>query len=50
MTLFDFIVELKYLPNDDKIAHKISEKFPFRMDKSSKYVNGILAGKGFRER
>ena len=44
----DFIVELKYLPEQDKLAHKISQKFPFRMDKSSKYVNGILAGKGFR--
>ena len=44
----DFIVELKYLPNEDKLAHKISGKFPFRMDKSSKYVNGIIAGKGFR--
>jgi len=44
----DFIVELKYLPEQDKLAHKISGKFPFRMDKSSKYVNGIIAGKGFR--
>jgi len=46
----DFIVELKYLPNEDKLAHKISGKFPFRMDKSSKYVNGIIAGKGFRDK
>jgi VTC domain. len=44
----NLILELKYLPNEDKLAHKISEKFPFRMDKSSKYVNGILARKGFR--
>jgi len=44
----DFIVELKYLPEQDKLAHTISQKFPFRMDKSSKYVNGIIAGKGFR--
>lgn len=46
----DFIVELKYLPTEDKIANKISEKFPFRMDKSSKYVNGIIAGMGNRVR
>ena len=44
----DFIIELKYLPSEDKLAHKISGKFPFRMDKSSKYVNGIIAGMGFR--
>lgn len=49
-TPHDFIVELKYLPAEDKLAHKISEKFPFRMDKSSKYVNGIIAGMGFRDK
>ncbi len=47
-TPYDFIVELKYLPPEDKLAHKISAKFPFRMDKSSKYVNGIIAEMGFR--
>ena len=46
----DFIVELKYLPAEDKIANQISKKFPFRMDKSSKYVNGIIAGMGNRAR
>ncbi len=49
-TPHDFIVELKYLPSADKLAHKISEKFPFRIDKSSKYVNGIIAGMGFRDK
>jgi len=49
-TPHDFIVELKYLPSEDRLAHKISEKFPFRMDKSSKYVNGIIAGMGFRDK
>lgn len=44
----DFIVELKYLPAEDKTASKITKKFPFRMDKSSKYVNGIIAGMGNR--
>jgi len=47
-TANDFIVELKYLPAEDNLAQKISQNFPFRMDKSSKYVNGIIAGKGFR--
>jgi len=39
----DFIIELKYTPDVDEAAKSITTKFPFRMDKSSKYVNGILA-------
>lgn len=44
----DYIVELKYKPERDEAAKRIATKFPFRMDKSSKYVNGILAGKNLQ--
>ena len=37
------IVELKYAPEVDNVANKISKLFPYRLDKSSKYVNGIEA-------
>lgn len=36
----DFVVELKYKPLDDKTANKITNKFPFRLDKFSKYATG----------
>ena len=36
-----FILELKYALPQDTAANEISQYFPFRMDKSSKYVNGI---------
>ena len=36
-----FILELKYGPEDDGQAELISGRFPFRLDKSSKYVSGI---------
>lgn len=37
----DIIVELKYSHVDEKDSNEISQKFPFRMTKSSKYVEGI---------
>ena len=37
----DFILELKYDENEDRHADNISTLFPFRLDKSSKYVTGI---------
>lgn len=36
-----FILELKYAADLDDHAHGISNKFSFRLDKSSKYVTGI---------
>jgi len=36
-----FIVELKYGPGHDAGANRIAKKFRYRLDKSSKYVNGI---------
>ena len=36
-----FIIELKYGLDIDNHVETISSKFPFRLDKSSKYVNGI---------
>ena len=35
------IVELKYNPDKDDTAERISNSFPFRMTKSSKYLQGI---------
>ena len=35
------IIELKYGLDHDPMASKISTQFPFRMDKNSKYVNGV---------
>jgi|APSaa5957512535_1039671.scaffolds.fasta_scaffold06414_6 SPX domain protein involved in polyphosphate accumulation len=35
------IMELKYNKKHDVNAHKISSHFPYRVTKSSKYVNGI---------
>ncbi len=37
----DIIVELKYNFKHDDIANSVSGNFPFRMTKSSKYVNGV---------
>lgn len=37
------IVELKYNNEKDQFADRISGRFPFRVTKSSKYVNGIHA-------
>lgn len=41
------IVELKYGLNDDDIANRISTEFPFRLNKNSKYVNGVNTIKQF---
>ncbi len=37
----DIIVELKYDKKDDDLAPMVSNNLPFRLTKSSKYVNGI---------
>ncbi len=37
----DTIVELKYERKFDDVAPKVSNKLPFRLTKSSKYVNGM---------
>lgn len=36
-----FIVELKYDKSYDNFAKKITDEFPFRLNKNSKYVNGV---------
>jgi hypothetical protein len=41
------IVELKYGLSDDKMANTISTQFPFRLNKNSKYINGINTIKQF---
>ena len=41
------IVELKYNIEDDKCAQQISTQFPFRINKNSKYVNGVNTIKQF---
>jgi hypothetical protein len=37
----DIVVELKYAREHDSVADRISSGFPFRMTRSSKYVQGI---------
>jgi len=37
----DFILELKYTPEHDHSANQITQHLPYRLNKSSKYVNGI---------
>jgi len=37
----DIVVELKYDVEKDSFAHLITNQFPFRLTKNSKYVNGI---------
>jgi hypothetical protein len=39
--LITTVVELKYAPAEDQHIEQITNYFPFRMTKSSKYVNGI---------
>lgn len=41
------IVELKYALEDDDQANRISTQFPFRLNKNSKYVNGVNTIKQF---
>ena len=41
------IVELKYALEDDDQANAISTQFPFRLNKNSKYVNGVNSIKQF---
>ena len=35
------IMELKYNKNEDKNASRITQHFPLRLNKSSKYVSGL---------
>lgn len=35
------IVELKYRPTDDDAARQLTQSLPLRLDKSSKYVEGL---------
>ncbi len=37
------VVELKYSADEDSGAHRLSELFPFRLSRNSKYVAGIQA-------
>ena len=37
----DLIMEMKYSPDDEPVAINISQKIPFRVTKSSKYVIGV---------
>lgn len=37
----DLVLELKYQPVNDSRANNISNHWPYRLSKSSKYVNGI---------
>jgi len=41
------IIELKYGLGDDNLANAISTQFPFRLNKNSKYVNGVNTIKQF---
>ena len=41
------IVELKYSLEDDSLANAVSTQFPFRLNKNSKYVNGVNTLKKF---
>lgn len=41
------IIELKYPIDDDKTAQQITTQFPFRLNKNSKYVNGVNTIKQF---
>lgn len=41
------IIELKYGLNDDDNANAISTQFPFRLNKNSKYINGVNSFKQF---
>ena len=36
----EFVLELKYMPEDDEMANGVSRQFPFRLDKYSKYITG----------
>ena len=47
LELLNKIVELKYNIEDDKCAQQISTQFPFRINKNSKYVNGVNTIKQF---
>jgi SPX domain protein involved in polyphosphate accumulation len=43
----NIIVELKYALQDDDFAKSITTQFPFRLNKNSKYVNGVNTIKRF---
>jgi len=35
------VVELKYAPDQEKLASRVATELPYRLDKKSKYVSGI---------
>ena len=39
--LKNFVLELKYNQDNDEFAREISTLFPFRVTRSSKYIDGI---------
>lgn len=43
------VVELKYNLDNDRLANSISNQFPFRLSKNSKYVNGVNQFQSFPE-
>lgn len=43
------VVELKYGLEDDRLANSLSNQFPFRLSKNSKYVNGVNNFQSFPE-
>ena len=43
------VVELKYNLENDRLANSISNQFPFRLSKNSKYVNGVNQFQSFPE-
>ena len=43
------VVELKYGLEDDKLANGVSNQFPFRLSKNSKYVSGVNNFQSFPE-
>ncbi len=43
----NIIIELKYALEEDDAANQISKQFPFRLNKNSKYVNGVNTIKQF---
>ncbi|WP_353777096.1 VTC domain-containing protein [Winogradskyella sp. 3972H.M.0a.05] len=43
----NIIVELKYALQEDMLSYHVSNQFPFRLNKNSKYVNGVNTIKQF---
>ena len=43
------IIELKYAMDDDREAHEIASRLPFRLTKHSKYVSGLSRLRGYED-